>query len=234
MQKNMRIYSNSASLMWGMSNGWNREEPWILSPLQETDRKGQLVGTFQRNWDSSFDNQSWTAVSALHYDDTFYSACNNQTVCREREQSDRDLYDQDDDGWKNYFKWVVRHAKPHSFPQNQSQKKLDALYERCCCDDWDGEGAKCVTKHTLDAAKIIWRKLLDKNIEVPYLAAAPDGSIGFNWYTQRETIYLNVCEEEVIFARLGAEESCATTGTCQVSEFHKNIALWFEAEDVQG
>lgn len=66
-------------------------------------------------------------------------------------------------------------------------RELEKIFEECSSDGWDGERAKPVSKEVLQNALIFFESL-PPSVELPQIAAEPDGAVSLEWYRSPEKV----------------------------------------------
>ena len=66
-------------------------------------------------------------------------------------------------------------------------RELEKIFEECSSDGWDGERAKPVSKEVLRNALIFFESL-PPSVELPQIAAEPDGAVSLEWYRSPEKV----------------------------------------------
>lgn len=66
-------------------------------------------------------------------------------------------------------------------------RELENIFEECSSDGWDGERAKPVSKEVLQNASIFFESL-PPSVELPQIAAEPDGAVSLEWYRSPEKV----------------------------------------------
>ncbi len=73
-------------------------------------------------------------------------------------------------------------------PLGEMRCSLTEIYRECSITDWDGYGARAITKDAYEEAKKII-DLLPSSIPVPEIVAEPTGDIGFEWYKEKGQVF---------------------------------------------
>lgn len=66
-------------------------------------------------------------------------------------------------------------------------RELEKIFEECSSDGWDGERAKPVSEEVLQNASIFFESL-PPSVELPQIAAEPDGAVSLEWYRSPEKV----------------------------------------------
>ncbi|MGA2362976.1 MAG: hypothetical protein ABSG73_11020 [Candidatus Aminicenantales bacterium] len=66
-------------------------------------------------------------------------------------------------------------------------KELDAIYEECSTEDWDGHGASPITPEAYSEAVSLIISL-PRSVTIPEIVPEPTGGIGFEWFAGRNQI----------------------------------------------
>ena len=65
--------------------------------------------------------------------------------------------------------------------------QLEETFRECSSDGWNGERAKPVSKEVLQNALIFFESL-PPSVELPQIAAEPDGAVSLEWYRSPEKV----------------------------------------------
>ncbi len=97
----------------------------------------------------------------------------------------------------------------HDFTGKNIFGELEKIFEECSSEGWDGERARTISKEVLQNARTFLESF-PPDIELPQIAAEPDGAISFEWYrSPEEVISVSVNSEGEIYyaAIIGARRN---------------------------
>jgi len=80
----------------------------------------------------------------------------------------------------------MQRKKSTAIESNRSplDSELMSLFAECSKPDWDGYGAKAVSRYTLSIA-MKFVSVLPTSIQLPEISAEPDGAIAFDWIVSK-------------------------------------------------
>lgn len=120
-------------------------------------------------------------------------------------------------------------VKALSSMQKNLLEKLKAVYYECRNDNWNGEDEEAISLGTYLLAQRILLLLFANNIHVDYIAPAPDGSVGFNWFSRLYSIYLRLKDQDIIYTRIDKNNPASTfLVSCQHWNFNTQIHNLFD------
>ncbi len=68
-------------------------------------------------------------------------------------------------------------------------ERLDEVYNECSEANWDGYGAKPISHETyFEARKLL--TMIPLSFLMPEILAEPDGEIGFEWYKDKDSVFV--------------------------------------------
>lgn len=79
--------------------------------------------------------------------------------------------------------------------------KLLEILENCNMDDWDGYGAKPITKLKKERAEKL-ALLFDSSIIIPRVIPEPSGEIGFEWMKGNKRFVLTFDEDFLVYSEI--------------------------------
>lgn len=94
----------------------------------------------------------------------------------------------------------------------ETEQELFKLFEEHSDDNWDGYGAKHITRENLVAARNFWQ-MLPTTIERPELGVDPDGGVVFEWYRRPRRVFSVTVEKDNRLTYAGLFDSSKASGT---------------------
>ena len=68
-------------------------------------------------------------------------------------------------------------------------EELEKVYEECSEANWDGYGAMPISRETyFEARKLL--TMIPLSFQMPEILAEPDGEIGFEWYKDKDSVFV--------------------------------------------